>query len=100
MSGIFRVSISRNLITPNLNRIQADLQKLPSEVHKFFVAATPVDTGNARKKTKLTNNRKIQAQYAYATRLDQGHSRQAPDGMSKPTKQFMQQKIKQILRKR
>ena len=100
MSMTFRVNISRNLITPSLVKIQTDLQKLPSEVHKFFVAQTPIDTGNARNKTRLANNRKIQAQYPYAQRLDKGWSKQAPTGMSKPTKDFMKQRIKQILRKR
>jgi len=93
--------LNQNLITPNLKKIQQDLNNLPSEVHKFFVSVTPKRTGNARSKTKLTNsNRKIQAQYPYAGRLDRGYSRQAPDGMSKPSKEFMRQRIKQILRKR
>lgn len=101
MSVTFRVNISQNLLTPALKRIQQDLQALPLETYKFFVDTTPKRTGNARSKTRLTNsNRKIQAQYPYATRLDRGWSKQAPEGMSKPTKEFMKQRIKQILRKR
>jgi hypothetical protein len=108
MSVTFRVQVSRNLITPNLSRIQQDLKKLPVETHKFFVDTTPIDTGNARRQTRLVNNRKIQARYSYAQVLDKGRhmtssgirgSRQAPQGMSKPTKQFIKQRIKQILRK-
>lgn len=100
MSAGFRVTISRNLITPNLKSIQQDLQKLPQEVYQEFVRVTPRRTGNARNRTRLANNRKIQAQYPYATRLDRGWSRQAPQGMSKPTRQFMKQRVRQILRKR
>jgi hypothetical protein len=39
--------------------------------------------GNARRKTTLKNDT-IHANYAYATRLDNGWSKQSPNGMSKP----------------
>lgn len=100
MSINFRVNISQNLITPALKRIQQDLQNLPKEVYQEFVSVTPKKTGNARAKTRLANNRKIQAQYPYASRLDQGWSKQAPEGMSKPTREFMKSRVRQILRKR
>lgn len=100
MSDGFRINISRNLITPNLQKIQQDLGQLPHVVYQYFVSVTPRKTGNARSKTRLTNNRKIQAQYPYATRLDRGWSHQAPKGMSIPTREFMKQRIRQILRKR
>jgi hypothetical protein len=100
MSAGFNVKIRRDLLTPNLKKIQKDLQQLPQVVYQQFVSLTPRKTGNARSRTRLVNNRKIQAQYAYATRLDRGWSKQAPQGMTKPTKEFMKQRIRQILRKR
>jgi hypothetical protein len=53
---------------------------------------TPKVTGNARKNTKLKGDR-ILAQYPYAQRLDQGSSKQAPDGMSTPTIEYMKKYI-------
>jgi hypothetical protein len=43
---------------------------------------------------------KIKANYNYAVPLDEGWSRQAPRGMSKPTEEFIKRRIsRQILRK-
>jgi len=52
--------------------------------YKFFVAHTPIRSGNARSKTALNNN-VINANYPYASNLDAGRSKQAPQGMTKPT---------------
>ena len=49
---------------------------------------TPEATGNARRHTKLAGD-SILAQYPYAVRLDKGYSKKAPDGMSKPTDDYM-----------
>lgn len=53
---------------------------------------TPKLSGNARRNTKLSGN-KILAQYAYAQRLDKGYSGKAPDGMTKPTEEYMKDYI-------
>ncbi len=49
-----------------------------------FRKITPIDTGNARRST-TTRGRTINANYGYASKLDEGFSRQAPNGMSDPT---------------
>lgn len=85
-------------ITPNLDKIQRQLDNLPREVFTFWVSVTPQDKGNARRKTKLRGDT-IVADYPYAKRLNEGWSKQAPEGMSKPTEEFMQRRIKEILRK-
>jgi hypothetical protein len=43
------------------------------------------------------NNKTIYASYPYAQRLDEGWSRQSPDGMTKPTEDFIQKRYAQIL---
>lgn len=53
---------------------------------------TPKLSGNARRNTKLSGDR-ILAQYAYAQRLDKGYSSQAPDGMTKPTDEYVKEYI-------
>ena len=77
-------------INKRLTQLNTDLQskKLAAAAYKFFRDNTPIRSGNARRNTHLTQDT-IQADYAYATRLDNGYSPQAPSGMSKPTDQFM-----------
>ena len=71
-------------------------QNLTKVAYNYFVKVTPIDTGNARNKTKLNGNQ-IDAQYPYAQRLDRGWSRQAPKGMTKPTIDYLRRYIqKQI----
>ena len=50
----------------------------------YFVAITPKRSGNARRKTRLDKTT-IEANYPYASELEDGKSRQAPQGMSEPT---------------
>lgn len=74
-----------------------DPKKLADEAYKHFRDKTPVRTGNARRNTTLKGD-EIQANYPYAARLDQGYSPQAPQGMTKPTEQFIQEYIKKQTR--
>jgi len=73
-------------------------QTLPKEAYDYFVDSTPIRTGNARRSTSLRGNT-IDANYAYAKRLDQGYSRQAPKGMSDPTEKFLQKRIDDLIGK-
>ena len=84
---------------PSLRRITAALDKLPAEAHQVFKQETPIKTGNARKRTRLQGE-VIKADYNYATELDAGKSRQAPEGMSKPTEEYITKRVKAIMRKK
>jgi hypothetical protein len=104
-----RINISKNLLTPALQKIRAQINNLPKEIYDKFVDLTPEDTGYAKKNTKLVNNRKIAAQYTYASVLDKGRhmtnrgmrgSNQAPKGMTRPTKEWAKQRIRAILRRK
>lgn len=86
-------------ITASARKIQSELAKLPAQAYNFFVKATPKKTGNARRRTSLQKNQVINANYPYAQRLDNGWSKQAPDGMTKPTDKFIKGRLKQIIRK-
>jgi hypothetical protein len=77
------VKITNNL-TPRLKRAQQRIQALPAAAFEVFVENTPVQTGNARRRTRV-QGRTIRAQYQYAAVLDAGASRQSPQGMIKPT---------------
>lgn len=65
-----------------------DFEDMPRDVmkeaYKFYRNETPIRSGNARNKTKLRGNT-IKSGYPYAGRLDEGWSKQAPDGMTEPT---------------
>lgn len=71
-----------------LNKIFTD-ETLAKEGFKFFKQTTPIKTGNARRNTFLKQN-EIEANYPYARRLDEGYSKQAKEGMTKPTIEHMQ----------
>ena len=91
------ITLKANRITPSLQDIQRKLDRLPQEAYKEFLEDTPVRSGNARRKTRLSGN-KIIAGYNYATKLDEGFSNQAPDGMTKPTEEFIKKRMAQILK--
>lgn len=86
---------TRNNIAPRLSRVEKKLRRVPDRAHKFFVSVTPIDTGNARSKTKLRGNT-IHAAYAYAKRLNEGWSKQAPIGMVIPTMRYIRQLVRGI----
>lgn len=93
-----RFKIVTNNITPTSARQRRDLEKVPAKAYTNWVSITPKDTGNARRSTRLVGQT-IRADYPYAKPLDTGWSKQAPKGMSKPTKEFVDKLIQRLLRK-
>lgn len=85
-------------LTPSLKRLEASLKTVPEEAYDFWVKKTPKNKGKARSNTTLKGST-IVADYPYAKRLDEGWSRQAPDGMSAPTFEFIKRLVKRLLRK-
>ena len=92
------ITITKNTMSASLQRIQKRLETLPQLAYKEFVNNTPVRNGNARRNTKLQKNT-IVADYPYAKRLDEGYSKQAPQGMSKPTEDFVKRETDKMMRK-
>jgi hypothetical protein len=91
------VTLNVNTMSSSLKRIQKKLAQVPKEAFKEFVSDTPIRSGNARRKTKL-KGKTIVADYPYAKRLDEGYSKQSPDGMTKPTEAFIKKRVAQILK--
>jgi hypothetical protein len=85
-------------ISPSLSKIQSSIPNVVQSTYRHFVSITPKDTGNARNKTRLQGNT-INADYAYAQRLDKGWSKQAPKGMVAPTILFLERALRRIVRK-
>lgn len=71
---------------------------VPKKSYDYFVAETPIQSGNARRSTRLRDTT-IKADYGYAHRLDTGWSRQAPDGMTDPTIRYVDKLISDNVRK-
>lgn len=86
-----------NEITNRLKKIQEATRPevLASEGYKTFKPVTPIDTGNARRSTSVQGDT-IHANYAYATRLNNGYSKQARDGMVTPTIAAVQRYIDKL----
>ncbi len=80
----------------DLNRIP---DKLIKEAGDYFIDITPFKTGNAKNNTYLGGN-VIRAAYPYAGKLDEGYSRQAPKGMTEPTVQFIDERLKTLVEKK
>lgn len=95
-----KVSVTKTTdkMSQDIERRQAQLAKLPEQAYQVFRAATPKATGNARKNTRLKGDT-IEANYAYATRLDDGYSPKSPQGMTKPTEQFLQKTADKIMKR-
>ena len=91
--------LETDLITPSLTRIDQKLRKLAADAFDVFYKNTPRRSGNARSKTRLHGS-EIRADYPYAERLDEGYSRQAPQGMTKPTEDFIQRRTNEIIRRK
>jgi hypothetical protein len=105
----FRIQVSKNLMTPALKKISQDVARLPTVLHRQMVQLTPIDTGLARRQTRLVNSKRIEAAYAYAKVLDQGRrmtnrgmrgSVQAPKGMTRPLRDWYRNYIRTLLRRR
>ena len=109
-------------ITPDLERIQEQLmRKLPKKGLAYLKNLTPVDSGNAKRKTKLIRGNTIHMDYPYADVIDEGkygtgaykvgskrkpkvtrkgYSKQAPKGLTGPTTKYINKVVKAIFKGR
>lgn len=84
-----------NKIVIELNRIQnvvLNEQQLARVGADYMRSITPIDTGNARRKT-FDSGSEIVADYPYAKRLDEGYSQQNQIGLIEPTVQYLENYI-------
>jgi hypothetical protein len=93
------LKIGVDKISTSVKKKIAQLNKVPDQAYTFFRAHTPIKTGNARSRTVLKKDT-IVAAYPYAQQLDDGRSRQAPDGMTRPTEAFVQKTTDKIMKRK
>jgi len=95
-----KVKQTRNAISPRMKRIRRELDKVPKKAYTYFKSITPIDTGNARRNTKFKKGDTIHADYKYAVPLNEGHSRQAKQGMTNPTIKYVISLVRRIIKGR
>ena len=78
-------------------KLKEELEDLPEVAYEEFVKNTPKRSGNARRRTELRDT-KIVANYEYSQALEDGKSRQAPDGMIKPTEEWIRREVDRRLK--
>lgn len=88
----------KDQLSGEIKSIQKKLKAVPQQSLDEYKKLTPIRSGNARRKTRLVND-SIVGDYPYAERLDNGWSKQAPDGMTVPFERWLRKKIKSILGK-
>jgi len=79
-----RIRVNDRAFQKMLDKLEDMPKDSMKKAYPFLKNKTPVRSGNARNKTKLNDN-KIRSNYAYAGRLDEGWSKQAPSGFTEPT---------------
>lgn len=82
-------------ISQAIKDMKKEVDSIPKEALKEFIQLTPIDKGNARKRTSLEGTT-IKANYPYAQRLDEGWSKQAPKGMVQPLEKWLDKRINKI----
>ena len=83
-----------------MNRKSRLLAPIPKKGYDKFKSVTPIRTGNAKRNTNFRNTQtggRISGDYDYANRLNQGASRQAPEGMTEPTIEEVKKQVKRVL---
>lgn len=94
-----RVKQLTNRISPRMRRVRNEIDKIPGQAYTYFKSITPIDKGNARRNTKfkkIGSLSTIDADYEYAVPLNEGHSKQAKQGMTIPTIKYIKRLLQRI----
>lgn len=84
-------------VTKQLQGIKKGLRNLSKDALVEMKKLTPIKTGNARRKTIRQGDTLI-ANYDYAEKLDEGSSKQAPDGITKPLDEWIGKEVNRIIK--
>lgn len=94
-----KVTVDLNSVIKQLKSNKNLAKDLIDSAGNFFIKQTPIRSGNARRNTEVQITKKrIVADYPYSERLDTGWSRQAPDGMVKPTIDFIEKEVQKKIK--
>lgn len=122
MSSINDINVNQRKFKKNIRKARRILEReLPKKTLEEAKDNTPKDGGNARRNTKLKKDKvgrgfEITSDYNYATVIDEGqygkppgsangpktrsgYSTQAPDGIYRPTKKFVEEFLRRKFRR-
>ena len=95
MIGVrFKHSFNANKLNKQVQQMLADIKQKTFDTARSL---TPVDTGYAKsqwKKRNISKGFEVKNKVDYIPFLDEGHSKQAPKGITKPTVRIMSRYIK------
>jgi len=87
-----KLSVDTRQFSKMIGLAERQVDIIQDQAYQYFRDHTPVRSGNARRNT-VQKGDAIQANYAYAGRLDTGYSKQAPDGMTQPTIDYIEKTL-------
>jgi len=86
---MIKINVVGNKLKPFLQRLEKkQLSELTNDIFLGVKRRTPFKTGNARRGWRILRRNLgniVQNRVNYITFLDKGSSKQAPEGMTKPT---------------
>ena len=85
-------TINTKEFTKAMNRLEVMPRSVMKQLYPYYLSKTPIRGGNARNRTKLSRLG-INSNYAYAGRLDEGWSKQSPDGFTAPSEKQLDQLV-------
>tara|TARA_R110002153_G_scaffold161776_2_gene314194 strand:- start:275 stop:568 length:294 start_codon:yes stop_codon:yes gene_type:complete len=93
----FKVDSSE--VTKMFNQLDKMSIEVMKQSYTVYKNNTPIRSGNAKNRTKLENKLTIGGRYPYAGRLDEGWSKQSPQGMTEPTLKALDGFIKNYIKR-
>lgn len=93
-----RLRVNTNEVDKMFKELSSMPTGLMKELYPYYLSKTPIRGGNARNRTKL-NRLTIKSNYAYAGRLDEGWSKQSPDGFTAPSEKELDQLVDNAIKR-
>jgi len=87
-----KLTVDTRQFSKMIGLAQSQVDTIQDQAYQYFRDHTPIRSGNARRNT-VQKGAAIVAAYPYAGRLDEGYSRQAPDGMTNPTVNYIEKTL-------
>jgi hypothetical protein len=87
-----KLTVDTRQFSKMIGLAESQLTTIQDQAYKYFRDHTPYRSGNAQRNT-IQRGDAIVAAYPYAGRLDTGYSRQAPDGMTNPTVDYIEKTL-------
>jgi hypothetical protein len=100
MLEVAKIRVDASIFEKRAKKLEGLPQSAMEQTFPFLKKSTPKRSGNARSKTKYNRSQdKIESNYPYAGRLDEGWSKQAPKGFTTPSIGFLERAVNKLVGK-